>query len=243
MSQEERKDGLDDATSGDLPDDDLPVVSLPNANGNGAPLAHANSANGDLAQGQPANGEVTGDDSLVRRLLERVEAGDQDARGEIVALLYDDLRRRAHTLLRGARRGQTLQTTALANEACLRLLNNHARWADRQHFLSVAAKAMRSVLVDRARWQRRLKRSPHGERVPLDELLHAYTERGIDVPRLDEAIERLAQFDPEMARAVELRFFAALDVAETARTLGMSQRTFNRRWAVTRAWLRAALED
>jgi RNA polymerase sigma factor (TIGR02999 family) len=187
------------------------------------------------ARGTPA-------DELVRGLLARVEAGDQEARSELLALFYEDLRARAHEILRGWKRGSTLQTTALANEACLRLLGNSAPFCDREHFLAAAARAMRSFLVDRVRARRRLKRSPEGDRVPLDGLLDAYEESGIDVAQLDEAIGKLAAFDPLMARAVELRFFAALDVGETARILGLSRRTFDRRWRATRAWLRASLE-
>ena len=181
-------------------------------------------------------------ETAMHSILRRLEAGERDARAELIALFYEDLRGRARKLLRGRGNPLTLQTTALANEACVRLLSSRAAWGDRDHFLSAAARAMRSVLVDRARAHKRLKRSPHGERVPLDEVLQVYQERGVDVGRLDEAIERLAGFDPEMARAVELSFFAALDVAETARMLGMARRTFDRRWAATRAWLRSALE-
>ena len=182
------------------------------------------------------------DDARVRELLERVEKGDHEARGELLALFYDDLRERAHALLRG-RRGQSLQTTALAHEACVRLLHHNGAWGDREHFLCSAARAMRCVLVDRARSRSRDKRRATGERVPLDDMVVVYEEHGIDLPRLDDATARLAKFDPLMARAVELRFFAALDIEETAQVLGLSRRTFDRRWAATKAWLRAALEE
>jgi RNA polymerase sigma-70 factor, ECF subfamily len=180
-------------------------------------------------------------DSQVDALLRRIEAGDQRARSELIELLYEDLRRRAASLMRRQHNGHTLQVTALVNEACLRLLGSGAKWTDRMHFLYAAAAAMRSVIVDHARARARQKRSAPGRRVPLDAMLEIYDERKIDVLELDDAIGLLAQFDERMARAAELRFFACLDAAETARVLDLPKRTFERHWTAAMAWLKGRM--
>lgn len=183
------------------------------------------------------------EDALPARRLARLSAaGDGSARTELLASLYEDLRLRARRYMRGQRPDHTLQTTALVNEACLRLLGqDDARWNDRDHVLALAARAMRSVLVDHARARLRAKRSAPGLRVPLDELIDGFQEGGVDVLALDEALGRLAAFDPLMAQAVELRFFAAQPVEDAARILGLPKRTFERHWSAARAWLKAEL--
>jgi len=181
-------------------------------------------------------------DPAVARLLARVRAGDAAAAPQLLAHLQDELHGRAERLMRGQPVGHTLQATALVNEACARLLGTPDRsWKDIDHLLSVAAKAMRCVLVDHARAKRRDKRNSDGERMPLDAVVVAHEDRAIDLVALDEALEVLADFDPAMARAVELRFFAGLTVDETARQLGMAKRTFERNWALTKKWLYAQL--
>lgn len=170
------------------------------------------------------------------------DSDELERRQALLVSLYADLHQRAHRMMRGQRPGHTLQTTALVNEACLRIL--HCERLDISHrdqVLALGARAMRSVLVDHARSLGRRKRRPPGQRVPLDEMLASFEGEGLDVLDLDEALERLAEFDPDMARAVELRFFAGLPVDETARLLGMSRRTFERAWTAARAWLRAEL--
>jgi RNA polymerase sigma-70 factor (ECF subfamily) len=183
------------------------------------------------------------EDPLAGRQLARLSAsGDSSARTELLAGLYEDLRLRARRYMRGQRPDHTLQTTALVNEACLRLLGQDgAPWNGRDHVLALAASAMRSVLVDHARARLRAKRSAPGLRVPLDELIEGFQEKGVDVLALDEALGRLAAFDPLMAQAVELRFFAAQPVEDAARILGLPKRTFERHWSAARAWLRAEL--
>jgi RNA polymerase sigma factor (TIGR02999 family) len=159
---------------------------------------------------------------------------------ELLAELYTELRARAERFMRGQPRDLTLQTTALVNEACLKLFGQERlAGADRTHLLALASTAMRSVLVDHARARGRVKRLPPGERLPIDEVHVAFEERAIDLLALDEALKKLAAFDPCMARVVELHFFGGLSLEDTASAVGMPLRTLERRWKATRAWLRA----
>ncbi len=165
-----------------------------------------------------------------------------EEREGILAELYADLRARAERCMRGQPPDLTLQTTALVHEACLKLFGRERLESeDRGHLLALASSAMRSVLVDHARARNRLKRSAPGKSVPLDGISVAFEERAVDLLALQEALERLAGFDPPMARAVDLAFFGGLSLEETARLLELPQRTFERRWAATRAWLRAEI--
>jgi RNA polymerase sigma factor (TIGR02999 family) len=167
---------------------------------------------------------------------------DTDDPNGLLGELYAELRARAGRFMRGQPRDLTLQTTALVHEACLKIFGcERLESGDRSHILALASSAMRSVLVDHARARSRVKRSPPGERVPLDELRMAYEERAVDLLALDEALKELATFDSEMARAVELHFFGGLSLENTARALDMPVRTLERRWAATRAWLRAEM--
>ena len=139
-------------------------------------------------------------------------------------------------------RDHTLQTTALVHEACLKIFGKERLVStDRAHLLALASTAMRSVLVDHARARGRVKRLPPGERVPIDEIQCAYEERAIDLLALDDALSKLARFEPVMARAVELHFFGGLSLEDTARALELPLRTLERRWSATRAWLRAEM--
>jgi RNA polymerase sigma factor (TIGR02999 family) len=159
---------------------------------------------------------------------------------ELLAELYTELRARAERFMRGQPRDLTLQTTALVNEACLKLFGQERlAGADRTHLLALASTAMRSVLVDHARARGRVKRLPPGERLPIDEVQVAFEERAIDLLALDEALKKLAVFDSCMARVVELHFFGGLSLEDTASAVDMPLRTLERRWKATRAWLRA----
>jgi len=161
---------------------------------------------------------------------------------QLYADLYDELHARARRMERRQPNSATLETTGLVHEACMKLFERpDLETLDRNHVLALAATAMRHVLVDRARARGRIKRTAPGARQPLDDLAIAYEDRAVDILALDEALERLAGFDAEMARAVDLRFFGGLSVAEAARCLGLSKRSFERRWETTRAWLRAEL--
>lgn len=158
-------------------------------------------------------------------------------------LVYDELRRIAAGYIRRERPGQTLQATALVNEAFVRLATEKARpFANRTHFLAIAALSMRQILVQRARARKAAKRGRAPERVTLDQRLMLDEAPNIDVLALDEALTRLAVLDPELARIVELRYFGGLTVEETAEAVGRSPATVKRQWTMARAWLKRAME-
>jgi RNA polymerase sigma factor (TIGR02999 family) len=156
--------------------------------------------------------------------------------------VYAELRRVAAVYLRRERPGQTLQPTALVNEAYVRLAGQHTRFQNRAHFCAIAANAMRQILVERARARNAQKRGGGAPRVTLDEGVVAAPIPPVDLPALDEALTRLAALDPQQARIVELRFFGGLSVEETAETIGVSPATVKRHWSVARAWLARELE-
>jgi RNA polymerase sigma-70 factor, ECF subfamily len=154
--------------------------------------------------------------------------------------LYAELHALAARWLRDQRKNHTLQATELVHEAFLRLHGGRELpGQDRVEFLALASTAMRCALVDHARTRGREKRCPPGERIPMDALLVAYEDRAVDMLALDEALRKLDTFDPDMASAVELRFFGGLSAKEAAAILGIPLRTFERRWSPVRAWLRA----
>ncbi len=186
------------------------------------------------------------DQERTARLLQRVEDGDAAASEELLEALYGELRELAGGILSSERAGHTLQPTALVREAWMRLTVGEApRWQDRRHFVHTAARAMRRVLVDHARKRRAVKRGQRVELAPeiVEDLLGAIEQRHTDVLELHEALERLSAFDPELAELVELRFFAGLELAETARALDCSVSHVQRRWRLARAWLLRDLED
>lgn len=153
-------------------------------------------------------------------------------------VVYQELRRLAAASMRRERPGQTLQATALVHEVYLRLAREEGPWKDRRHFVGVAARAMRQILVERARARGAAKRWGDLDRVAMRDSLAAPAGCPSDfLPELDEALARLEQLDPEQARIVELRFFAGLTVEEAADALGMSPATLKRRWSLARAWL------
>ena len=161
----------------------------------------------------------------------------------LLPVVYQELRRLAAGYIRHEKPGQTLQPTALVHEAYLRLMKDRPeRWQNRAHFCAIAAHSMRQILIERARARGALKRGGAQPRVTLDEALVAGGERSFDLLALDEALERLAQMDPEQARLVELRFFGGLTVEETADAMNISPATVKRHWTVARAWLARELE-
>ena len=164
--------------------------------------------------------------------------GDDGALGELLPLVYAELRRLAAGYLRRERPGHTLQPTALVNEAYLRLVDQtQVRWQNRAHFLGVAAQMMRRILVDHVRGQRAEKRGGEIQKLSLDENIDVSGERAADLVALDEALKRLAELDPQKSRIVELRFFGGLSVEETAEVLGVSAPTVKRQWRMAKAWL------
>src|SRR5262245_55184774 len=145
--------------------------------------------------------------------------------------------------MRRERPGQTLQATALVHEAYLRLAKAGTPWTDQKHFLCIAARSMRQILVERARARGAQKRWAALDRVTLSETVAAGTEENAMLPALDEALTRLEQLDPEQARIVELRYFVGLGIDEAAEALEVSPATLKRRWALARAWLFRELTD
>lgn len=167
-------------------------------------------------------------------------ARGQDGAGlaELLPLVYDELRRLARGYLGRERRAYTLQPTALVNEAYLRLRKDRKQeWRTRAQVIGIAAAAMRRILIEAARARDARKRGGGVDRVTLDEGLVADEERSVDVLEVDAALRKLAAFDAEQARLVELRFFGGLTIEESAEALGVSPATVKRHWAVARAWL------
>jgi RNA polymerase sigma-70 factor (ECF subfamily) len=172
--------------------------------------------------------------------------GTSDPVSHLMPLVYDELRRIAARYISRERPGQTLQATALVNEAFVRLAAERPReFQNRTHFLAIAALSMRQILVQRARARNAAKRGGAPQRITLDDSNLGAADGGagdIDVLALDEALTRLAALDPEQARIVELRYFGGLTVEETAEAMGSSPATVKRHWAMARAWLKRALE-
>ncbi len=165
-------------------------------------------------------------------------AGDTVAQQQLMLVLYDELRRTARHYMQMERDGHTLQTTALVNEAYLRLAGvNEIAYRDRVHFFALAAQMMRRVLVDHARSRGSLKRGAGTRPVTLEDSRIASPDRDAQVVALDEALDELARRDPRKAKVVELRFFAGLSVEDTAVALSVSQQTVLRDWSLSKAWL------
>jgi RNA polymerase sigma-70 factor, ECF subfamily len=180
----------------------------------------------------------------VTGLLHAWREGDAGARDQLMSVVYGDLHRRAAAFLRRERRDHTLQPTALVNEAYLRLVNQtRTDWQNRAQFFGVAAQIMRRILVDHARAGKMAKRSGSLLRVSLDERVARTSAPDIDVLALDEALTRLAAFDPRKSGIAELRFFSGLTLEETGHVLGISVATVERDWQAARAWLYAALNE
>ena len=175
----------------------------------------------------------------VTQLLRAWSEGDADAFDRVLPLVYEELHRMAARYLVGERSTISLQSTALINEVCVRLLGwNPVRWQNRGHFFGVSARMMRRVLVDIARRRRAERRGgPKAIHVPLDGIDVPASEPTADVLAVDTALERLAVEDPRKAQVVELRFFGGLSVEETAEALGISVRTVHTDWMLARAWL------
>jgi RNA polymerase sigma factor (TIGR02999 family) len=179
----------------------------------------------------------------VTRLLKAWHAGDEDAYRQVSAILYDELKRQAARCMRGERPGITLQATALVHETFIRLAGaGQLAWQDRKHFLAIAARTMRRVLVDLARAKATAKRGARGEPALLDSDIVADGPSLVDLIALDEALETLATFDARKVRVIELRFFAGLTVEETAEVLEVAPDTVARDWRLARAWLLQELD-
>jgi RNA polymerase sigma-70 factor (ECF subfamily) len=174
----------------------------------------------------------------VTTLLQQWREGDEAALRHLIPLVHDELRRIARRHMRGQPAGHTLQASALVNEVYLRLVDvQHVRWQDRAHFLAMASRLMRRVLVDIARSKRYQKRGGGATKVAFDEALVGARDAGPELVALDDALAALAQFDERKSRVIELRFFGGLSVDETASVLHVSADTVMRDWRLARAWL------
>ena len=174
----------------------------------------------------------------VTQLLVAWSHGDQAALDQLVPLVYDELHRKAHYYMRQERPDHSLQTTALVNEVCLRLIDAKAiTFNDRAHFLAVCANMMRRILVDHARARQQQKRGGEYQKVALDEALMVSNQSSVDLPALDEVLQRLDGFAHRKAQVVELRYFGGLTVKETAAVLKVSEDTVMDDWKFAKAWL------
>ena len=174
----------------------------------------------------------------VTGLLANWSNGDQQALEELMPLVYGELRRLAKAYLRRERSDHTLQSTALVNEAFLRLVNQrNVQWKNRAHFFGIAAQLIRRILVDHARAHQADKRGAGAFKLSLDEAIGVAEKQDLDLVALDDALKRLTELDPQQGRIVELRFFAGLSIEETGEVLGVSPATVKREWSTARAWL------
>jgi RNA polymerase sigma factor (TIGR02999 family) len=174
----------------------------------------------------------------VTRLLADWRNGDQTSLDRLLPLVYEELHRIAARYMRGERREHTMQTTALVNEAYMRLADyKRMQWQDRAHFFAVAAQAMRRILIDFARARRNRKRGGDAERVSLGEDIAPALDNGTDLLALNEALEQLEKMNARQARVVELRYFGGLDEKEVGHVLGIAPRTVRADWQLARSWL------
>jgi RNA polymerase sigma-70 factor, ECF subfamily len=174
----------------------------------------------------------------VTQLLIGVRAGDRVAIDRLFTLVYEDLHARAHRQLAQSYGARTLSTTALVNEAYLKLsAADRPDWADRRHFFGVAARAMRQIIVDQARRRLAHKRGGLAQRLDIDEVEVPVEERSEELIALDAAVEKLELENPRLAEVVNLRFYAGLSVEDAARTIEVSERTIKRDWRLARAYL------
>ncbi len=176
-------------------------------------------------------------------ILGRASAGDERARGELIALIYDELRRVASRLMRRERIDHTLSPTAVVHEAVIRLLGEAVfeRAADRRFLFAAAARAMREVLIDHARRRAAGRRGGGRRRVALDAAVDYFEGQRLDVVAVHEALDRLAELDARQAQVMTLRYFGGMTVAEVATALGVSVTTIEQDWRLARAWLAGRL--
>ncbi len=175
----------------------------------------------------------------ITQLLKQWRDGKREVLESLMPLVYEELRRQASRYLKKERSNHTLQTTALINEAYLKLIDQReVVWQNRAHFFAIAAQAMRRILVDYARQRQREKRGGQAENLPLEQAISIVSqEKSVDLVALDDALTRLEKFDERQARVVELRYFSGLSIDETAEVLSVSNVTVRRDWNMAKAWL------
>jgi len=185
---------------------------------------------------------MTGLPSQVTQLLMSWSDGDKAALNQLIPLVHTELRRLAKRYMRRQNPGHTLQTSALINEAYLRLVDQQSvKWQDRAHFFAVSAQIMRNILIDHARKYQYAKRGGGARKVALDESAVMPEQRAAELVVLDDALDKLASVDQRKSQIVELRFFGGLSYDETAEVMKISARTVQREWRAARAWLQRAM--
>jgi len=180
----------------------------------------------------------------ITELLAEWREGNQSALDELYPLVYDELHRLARRYMSRERKGHTLQTTALINEAYVRMVDQkNVNWANRSHFFAISAQIMRRILIDHARRNAYAKRGGGAQQVSLEEVAALVPEQGRELMRLDEALKSLAERDPRRSQVVELRYFGGLNNEEIAGVLQVSENTVTRDWNMARAWLYQQLSE
>ena len=180
----------------------------------------------------------------ITELLAEWREGNQSALDELYPLVYDELHRLARRYMSRERKGHTLQTTALINEAYVRMVDQkNVNWANRSHFFAISAQIMRRILIDHARRHAYAKRGGGAQQVSLEEVAALVPEQGRELMRLDEALKSLAERDPRRSQVVELRYFGGLNNEEIAGVLQVSENTVTRDWNMARAWLYQQLSE
>jgi RNA polymerase sigma factor (TIGR02999 family) len=180
----------------------------------------------------------------ITELLAEWREGNQSALDELYPLVYDELHRLARRYMSRERKGHTLQTTALINEAYVRMVDQkNVNWANRSHFFAISAQIMRRILIDHARRHAYAKRGGGAQQVSLEEVAALVPEQGRELMRLDEALKSLAERDPRRCQVVELRYFGGLNNEEIAGVLQVSENTVTRDWNMARAWLYQQLSE
>ena len=178
-------------------------------------------------------------------LLAEWKQGDKDAFDKLMDYVYDDLKQRASVYMKFQRPEHSLQTTGLVHEAFIKLVDkNEIEWQDRQHFLAIASKVMRRILIDYARHRNRIKRGGNNENLAFEETQYILAEKNsqVDLIHLDEALNKLSAFDERQAKIVELKYFGGLTMDEIAEILDVSKTTVKRDWDIAKAWLKQHLE-
>ncbi len=189
-----------------------------------------------MDQMEPSSHEVT-------QLLVAWTNGDQAARDQLMSVVYQELHRLAHHYMKRESPGHTLQTSALVNEAFVKLIDQrNVSWQNRSHFFGIASQLMRRILVDHARSHARQKRGGNAQRLSLNTTAVSTKERVVDLVAIDEALTKLAELDSQKSRIVEMKFFGGLTNDEVAECLNVSSRTIEREWRKSKAWLKGALE-
>jgi RNA polymerase sigma-70 factor, ECF subfamily len=178
------------------------------------------------------------------QLLLDWSAGNKDALDRLMPLIYDELHRLAQRYMRRERLDHTLQTSALLNEAYLRLIDQkRVSWQNRAHFFAIAAGMMRRILVDHSRMRAYAKRGGEQQKIDLDDVAVLAKSKAFDVLALDDALKSLQAIDEQQSRIVDLRFFGGLTIEETAEVLGVSHSTVEREWSMARAWLKREMKQ